>query len=257
MTTETHLHPAELGTILSVWAHPDDETFLAGGTMAAAVAAGHEVVCVSATAGERGTPDPATWPPERLAQVRRWESAAAMAVLGVRDHRFLDLPDGSLADEPTGPPVLALTALMEQLKPDTILTFGPDGMTFHPDHRTVSAWVDDAWAEAGSCSRLLHTALAADHLRRWGPRFEEWGAYMSDARPPGVPTLELAVDHHLRGDALQQKLTALRAMHTQTAPSLVLLGDADFAAINSRESFVERAAPARHRQGSSQVAGPR
>ena len=65
------LEVADLGTILSVWAHPDDETFLAAGHMAATADAGARVVCVSATAGERGTDDPGRWPPDRLAQVRR------------------------------------------------------------------------------------------------------------------------------------------------------------------------------------------
>ena len=88
----------DLGTILSVWAHPDDETYLAAGVMAAAADRGQRVVCVSATAGEHGTDDPETWPPARLGPVRRWEAAAAMAVLGVTEHRVLGLPDGGLAD---------------------------------------------------------------------------------------------------------------------------------------------------------------
>src|SRR5262245_103589 len=86
-----------LGSILCIFAHPDDETFLAGAVMAAAAERGARVTCVSATAGEQGTDDPVAWPPERLGRVRRWEAAAAMAVLGVADHRFLDLPDGGLA----------------------------------------------------------------------------------------------------------------------------------------------------------------
>jgi LmbE family N-acetylglucosaminyl deacetylase len=59
----TALTPEELGTTLSVWAHPDDESYLAGGVMAAAAGHGRRVVCVSATAGEHGTTDLATWPP--------------------------------------------------------------------------------------------------------------------------------------------------------------------------------------------------
>lgn len=66
--------------------------------MAAAREAGCRVVCVSATAGELGTDDPAAWPPARLAKVRRWEAAATMAVLGVREHVVRGLPDGGLAD---------------------------------------------------------------------------------------------------------------------------------------------------------------
>ena len=77
------MHPTTLGTILSVWAHPDDETYLAAGVMAAARDNGQRVVCVAAPAGEHGTDDPQVWPPARLGPVRRWEAAAAMAVIGV------------------------------------------------------------------------------------------------------------------------------------------------------------------------------
>jgi LmbE family N-acetylglucosaminyl deacetylase len=52
---------AGLGTIVGVWAHPDDEAYLSGGLMAAAGDAGSRVVCVTATRGERGTPDPEAW----------------------------------------------------------------------------------------------------------------------------------------------------------------------------------------------------
>ena len=97
----------ELGTILSIWAHPDDETYLAAGVMAAAADRGQRVVCVSVTVGEHGTNDPARWPPARLGPVRRWEATAAMAVLGVGEHRFLDLPDGQLpAHDDLGPPLI-------------------------------------------------------------------------------------------------------------------------------------------------------
>ena len=53
----------DLGTVLSVWAHPDDETYLCGGLMADAVRRGNRVVCVTATRGELGSPDEERWPP--------------------------------------------------------------------------------------------------------------------------------------------------------------------------------------------------
>ena len=61
---------AGLGTILGIWAHPDDEAYLSGGLMAIARQAGCRVVCVTATRGELGTGDPVTWPPDRLAEER-------------------------------------------------------------------------------------------------------------------------------------------------------------------------------------------
>jgi LmbE family N-acetylglucosaminyl deacetylase len=69
----------ELGTILSVWAHPDDESFAAGGLLAAASDAGSRIVCLTATRGELGTADPEHWPRSRLAQTRSRELSAALA----------------------------------------------------------------------------------------------------------------------------------------------------------------------------------
>src|SRR3954447_6936435 len=92
-----------LGTVLGVWAHPDDETFLSGGLMALARQAGQRVVCVAATRGEHGTDRPDAWPPAprapppRLARTRDLEVKAAMAVLGVDDHRCFGYEDGTLA----------------------------------------------------------------------------------------------------------------------------------------------------------------
>ena len=57
-----------LGTILSIWAHPDDEAFLAGGIMAMAVDEGSRVVCVTATRGEAGSTDPERFPPHLIAK---------------------------------------------------------------------------------------------------------------------------------------------------------------------------------------------
>lgn len=235
----TRIHPEDLGTILSIWAHPDDETFLAGGVMAAAVANGQRVVCVSATAGERGTDDPTNWPPERLGRVRRWESQAAMAVLGVTEHRWLGLSDGTLAELDPASPIESITALIDEVRPDTVLTFGPDGATFHPDHCTISAWTTTAWHRAGRSGRLLHAAMSIEHLRRWGPRYEEWGVYMSEDRPVGVADDDLVVHHRLDDAALDQKLTALLAMYTQVGPSLALLGPDDFREQAALECFVD------------------
>lgn len=232
---------AALGTILSVWAHPDDETYLSGGIMAAAVANGQRVVCVAVTAGERGTDDPERWPPERLGMVRRWEAAAAMAVLGVRDHRVLGWPDGGLATLDAAAGVAAVRSLLDEVRPDTVLTFGPDGGTFHPDHQAVSAWTTAAWRECGSPGRLLYSALPSDHLEEWGGLYEEWGVFMTDERPAGVAPDQLALDLELDAELLDQKVAALCAMHTQVAAAVALIGDDLYRANNSRESYVAAA----------------
>jgi LmbE family N-acetylglucosaminyl deacetylase len=227
-----------LGTILSIWAHPDDETYLAAGVMAAARDHGQRVVCVSATLGEHGTPDPQAWPPLRLGQVRRWEAAAAMAVLGVDEHHVIGLPDGELdAHDDVGR--VWITRLLDHVKPDTILTFGADGITFHPDHVAVHRWVTQAWDDGDRTARLLYAAPTIEHLDEFGELYEEWDMYMSDERPVGVPSDELAVHVRLSGWELDRKLAALRAMSTQTSDLIGRLGADVYAAQVAEESFVD------------------
>ena len=229
---------AALGSILSIWAHPDDETYLAGGLMAVARRQGQPVTCVSATAGEHGTDDPVAWPPERLGRRRRWEAAAAMAVLGVDDHRWLGFEDGRLAATDGDEGIGRVAAVIDDVAPDTILTFGPDGMTFHPDHIAISAWVTEAWRRDPDGRRLLYAVPEAGHLDRFRDRLEEWGVYMSDDRPVPRPRADLAVHLELEDELLDQKLAALAAMHSQVGPAMAVLPPADFRAFNGVESFV-------------------
>lgn len=230
----------DLGTILSLWAHPDDETYLAAGLMAAAREAGRRVVCASATAGERGTPDPCEWPPDRLGRLRRWEAAAAMAVIGVDEHSVGDLPDGDL-DRHEAHGLEWVHGLLDRVRPDTILTFGPDGQTFHPDHLAVHRWVTGAWEERGRPARLLHAVSTTTHVERFRDLYERWNVFMSDDRPTGVAPEDLAVHLRLDGPLLDRKLAALRAMASQTAPAQALLGPRMYALQASEEAFVDAA----------------
>jgi LmbE family N-acetylglucosaminyl deacetylase len=230
-------HGTRLGTILSVWAHPDDETYLAAGVMAEAADRGDRVVCVSATAGEHGTSDPDAWPPIRLGRRRRWEAAAAMAVLGVTEHCVLGFPDGGLSEcEEQG--LAAIGRLIDEVAPDTILTFGPDGMTFHADHIAIHRWVTRAWEERGRPGRLLYATPTVEHLDRFGALYEEWNSYMSDERPAGVPAAELALLLRLDGWLLERKLTALSVMTSQTGELMARIDPEAYALQVAEESFV-------------------
>jgi LmbE family N-acetylglucosaminyl deacetylase len=230
-----------LGTILTLWAHPDDETYLAGGLMAEASRQGARVVCATATAGELGTDDPAVWPPERLGPVRRLEAAAAMAVLGVGEHRVLGLPDGGLASQGRRGQA-AVDRLLDEIDPDTVVTFGPDGSTFHPDHIAVHRWAVDAWERSGRSFRLLFAASTVEHEARSRARYERWGIYMTDERPVGVDPADLALHLRLDGAALDRKVAALRAMATQTA-AVVAADPSGFAEVVAEEAFVDAARP--------------
>ena len=230
---------AALGTILGVWAHPDDETYLSAGLMAAAVGNGQRVVVVSATAGELGTDDPVTWPPARLAAVRRWEAGAALSALGVTDHRWLDLPDGGLADHDPAAGARRVAEIITEVATDTILTFGADGMTGHPDHRAISAWVTAAHGAVGRGARLLHATLEADYCERYRALHARFDVFLDPALPSTHRRSELAVHLQLKGPLLDRKLVALRAQATQTQPVIDAFGLPEYECWVADEAFVD------------------
>ena len=137
--------------------------------------------------------------------------------------------------------------LIDDVRPATILTFGADGMTFHPDHIEVHRWVTQAWRERGRPGRLLYATPTAEQLARFGARYEEWGVYMGDERPIGVPSESSPCTSGSDGWALDRKVAALRAMATQTGDAIAGLGLETYAELNAEEAFV--AAPrTRHQE---------
>ena len=214
---------AELGSILGVWAHPDDETYLSAGVMAAAASMGARVACVTATRGELGTPDPVTWPPERLAAIRTAELDRALEILGVAEHHWLDYPDGGCDAVPTGEAAARIATLIDELRPDTILTFGPDGMTGHSDHRTVSAWVDAAVELAAHRPRILHATTTPEWRDAYAADLDDLDVF-APGTPPVTPAAELALHLVLPPDLLERKVAALGAQESQTAALVELLG---------------------------------
>ncbi|HET6534335.1 MAG TPA: PIG-L family deacetylase [Actinoplanes sp.] len=230
----------DLGTILGVWAHPDDEAYLSGGLMATARDAGSRVVCVTATRGEHGTGDPRRWPPDRLAAVRTTELARCLAILGVTEHHWLGYTDGGCAAVPAAEAVDRLAAIIDDVRPDTVLTFGPDGITGHLDHRTVSGWATAAFDRAAAPgARLLYAAVPQRWAQRWSAVNDKFDVYL-----PGFPVLvpdgRLAVDLVPDPPIADRKIRALAAQETQTAGLIDALGLDEYTAWASDEAFIDR-----------------
>jgi LmbE family N-acetylglucosaminyl deacetylase len=223
---------SDLGTVLMVWAHPDDETYLAGGLSAALSDAGQRVVCVTATRGEAGgtTSD--------LAQVRTAELDAALEVLGVADHHWLDYPDGGCETQDADGAAARIRAVLDEVRPDTVFTFGPDGYTGHPDHRTVSRWVD--LAVAGSSARVLHAVSRED---RPDPGLDEDFGVFGLGRPRICGDDEIDVLFPLGQALLDRKVSALLMQESQTAGLVSAVGVDRFRAWVAVEAFARPAAP--------------
>lgn len=216
---------AELGTILGVWAHPDDETYLSGGLMAHGVRAGAVVACVTATRGEAGSSDEVRWPPGApLAATRTSELERALACLGVADHTWLDYPDGGCVSIEDAVAVESICAVIDRVRPDTVLSFGPDGVTGHDDHRAVSRWATRATARAGHAgTRLLFATYTPQWLEQFRQPFEAVGAFMG-AEPPSTDADDCAVHTVLTEDLLDVKLSAILCQTSQIDPLVAGLG---------------------------------
>ncbi|SEP98561.1 PIG-L family deacetylase [Microlunatus flavus] len=125
--------------VLGLFAHPDDEVFCVGGTIARAAAAGAQTAVVSLTRGDAGQiRDSAAATRRTLGAVRATELAASGAALGVGHVESFDLGDGVLGRMPLEEVTAVVLPVLERLAPDVVVTFGDDGAFGHPDH-TMSA----------------------------------------------------------------------------------------------------------------------
>jgi LmbE family N-acetylglucosaminyl deacetylase len=206
--------------LLAVFAHPDDESLLAGGTIAACAAAGHRVAIVSMTRGERG-PGPGP-----LGEVREAELQAAARAIGASDAECLEYPDGELAGVDEDEAAQTLARLLERERPEAVISFSEEGLYWHPDHLAVSrllaaalelvesgpAWVYGAtWPEG-------HAARLVAFMRARGLETDLWGL---DPEAFGAPKESITSSLDVT-PFLAAKLAALRAYASQIGPGHLL-----------------------------------
>lgn len=216
------------GMILAVVAHPDDESLIAGGTLALAARAGVRTTVVSLTRGELGPiSDSRLSDREHLGEVRAGELEAAARELGVQEAICLKLPDGEL---PWAEVEFTSGVLAQRLgdeRPDVLLTFGEDGLYGHPDHaaaaqiarRAVERLTDgatDVYEATWPPETMLYLAAAA---RERGLPHDLWGVEPEAFGCERPVTVSVDVR-----PVLPQKLAAIRAHRTQIGPDHLLAG---------------------------------
>jgi LmbE family N-acetylglucosaminyl deacetylase len=226
-----------LGTILGVWAHPDDETYLSSGLMAQAVRDGDRVVCVTATRGEGGTWDEAVWPSATLGEVRERELMRCLKVLGVTEHEFLDLPDIDMDTPLPEHGAARVVDIMREVRPDTVLTFGPEGMTGHVGHQSIHHWTTDAFHAVAPRGARLYYAVDATDV---GGTIEQELLAMGAVKPGVMPVFDRAdIDlvFELDADLLELKMQAFREQESQSAGMFELFGEEKVRLMMSVECF--------------------
>lgn len=194
--------------MLVVAAHPDDESFGAGGLIAMAAARGLQVRVVVATDGELSHPRSRTHPPERLAARRRGEAREAARVLGVHGSpRLLGLPDGEL-EAHESILVASLSRLLAELGPEGLLVVAPWRGDGHPDHEA-----------AGRAAVAAADTLGVDVLE-----YPVWLWHWAAPDAPEVPWSRMA-RLPLTGPAQHAKHRAILAHRSQIAPLSAEPGD--------------------------------
>jgi LmbE family N-acetylglucosaminyl deacetylase len=198
-----------MGRVLAmVFAHPDDDAYGGGSVALHAGDPQFRFVLVLATSGEAGEiADASTATRQTLAAVRRQEDQRAWQVLGRLPDRqaWLGHPDGRLAEVHFAELVAELARILGQERPDVVVTFGPEGITGHPDHITIGRATTQAFLRfAGDGGpgfrRLLYPAISQGVVARWNQERIARGQQPFDPdtiyHPRGVPrdVIDFVVD---------------------------------------------------------------
>jgi N-acetyl-1-D-myo-inositol-2-amino-2-deoxy-alpha-D-glucopyranoside deacetylase len=188
---------------MAIYAHPDDETFGVGGTMAHYAGRGVPVTMICATRGEVGeiaAGSDAT--PETLGAYREQELRDAMAILGVSDVRFLEFRDSGMAGTPENADpralhnanpndvVLPLVAAIRERQPEVICTWDASGGYGHLDHVAVHHHATMAFRAAADASQFPQAGRPWQTPRLFYTAFpmEEFVKIMTAMRERGIET---------------------------------------------------------------------
>ena len=211
MPTKKPSEPPAPKRAMSIHAHPDDQEFTVGGTLAKWARAGCDIVTVCITKGGAGSNKytPPDMTREALVSIREDEQREACRILGVKETIFLDYEDGML--EPSIALRRDLTRLVRRHRPEAVLTGDPTvrfyGTTYmnHPDHRVAADVALDAVFPSAETRfifpELLEEGLQPHHVR------EVW--LHGSERPDTF--IDIA-------DVIDLKIAALREHKSQLGP---------------------------------------
>jgi len=247
-----------LATFVFFHAHPDDEAIGSGGTIAALAAAGHRVVVLLATGGERGIV-PEDLDEADLAELRGAEAGKAADVLGAARVAFLgyvdsgeeptDPPPGSFADADLDEAAARVVELLRHEAADALIIYDANGITGHPDHVQVHR----VGVRAGMSLpgvRVYEGTLSESQLVAFGDTITEFALASGAPAPSGNgPVLHASPDEAITtsvdaGPWLARKRAAMAAHASQIGPDSFFLATSDeqFARVFGVESYIDHSA---------------
>ena len=220
--------------LLAVLAHPDDESLGIGGALARYAAEGVETSLVTATRGERGWPgDPQCYPgPAALGRIREAELLAAARALGLREVAFLDYLDGELDRADPAEASARIAGHLRRVRPQVVVSFGPDGAYGHPDHIAIAQFtaaaivraadanhVDPAGQPPHTVAKLYYQVVTAPEAAAYQALFGELVMRVDGAERRAAIWPEWAVTTRVDATAHWRAVRAAVACHRSQVPN--------------------------------------
>jgi LmbE family N-acetylglucosaminyl deacetylase len=246
-------------TVMAVHAHPDDEVISTGGILARYAEEGIRTVLVTCTNGEQGDgaggvkPGESGHDPAVVAQQRLAELRESVEILGIQHVELLGYQDSGMEgwetnhdpaafwNTPVEEAATRLAALMEQYRPQVVVTYDENGNYGHPDHIQAHRIAVAATESTGIPDKLYYTAIPRERALEMFRRFKEMGMAPDDFDPPenfGTPESEITAFVDV-APYVKRKVRALEA-HASQGDSIFFLRmpeEAQHAAL-STETFI-------------------
>jgi len=144
--------------VVAIFAHPDDEAFGPSGTITK-LAKTHDIYVLCATRGEAGGNL------KNIGKVREKELRCSAQILGVKEVYFLGFADGTLSNSLYHRLAAKIEQKLKLLKPQTVLTFEPRGISGHIDHITVSLATTYVFYKLPFVQKLLYFCISEEERK--------------------------------------------------------------------------------------------
>lgn len=192
-------------TILGIFAHPDDESFGPGGTIAK-LAKDNDVYIICVTAGDAGQ-NGLTKTQRTLADIRKGELKNASRILGIKKRFCLDYEDGTLCNNKYHEIAQKIESILKKIKPDTLITFAQNGVSGHIDHIAVSMITTYIFKRNLQIKKLMYYGIIEERREKY---LDDYFIYF----PEGYKRSEMDMEVDIT-ETFEQKINAIKSHKSQ------------------------------------------
>lgn len=192
-------------TIVGIFAHPDDESFGPGGTIAK-LAKKNDVYAICVTGGDAGQ-NARIRTTRKLSEIRKEEYHKAAKILGIKKSYCLKYEDGTLSNNKYHEIASKIETLLRKIKPDTLITFEPKGVSGHIDHIAVSMITTYIFKKNSWIKKLMYYCIRDTRREEY---LDDYFIYF----PEGYKMSEIDEEVDTT-NTFKQKLDAIKAHKSQ------------------------------------------